>query len=133
MTSPSPPTTPAIPERLIVFSGLNPDRKLIRAKRNTGLRTTLRGSYGTTNASPTLGGVYEEPENQQTLRLSVNIPILDWGKSASAVKLAESRRELELYGVEREKLDFERQETSEVVYEKKIQLKFKKKPKGRFK
>jgi len=72
------------------------DRDLVRAKRNTGLRTTLRGSYGTTNAAPTLGGVYDEPENQQTLRLSVNIPILDWGKSASAVKLAESRRELEL-------------------------------------
>lgn len=85
------------------------DRDLVRAKRSTGLRTTLRGSYGTTNAAPTLGGVYEEPDNQQTLRLSVNIPILDWGKSASAVKLAESRRELELYGVEREKLDFERE------------------------
>ena len=85
------------------------DRELVRAKRNTGLRTTLRGSYGTTNAAPTLGGVYEEPDNQQTLRLSVNIPILDWGKSASAVKLAESQRELVVYGVERERLDFERE------------------------
>jgi len=85
------------------------DRELVRAKRNTGLRTTLRGSYGTTNNAPTMGGVYDEPENQQTLRLSVNIPILDWGKSASAVKLAESRRDLVVYGVERERLDFERE------------------------
>lgn len=85
------------------------DRELIRAKRNTGLSTTLSGSYGTSNNAPTLSGVYDEPENQQTLRLSVNIPILDWGKSASAVKLAESRRELVVYDVERERLDFERE------------------------
>ena len=85
------------------------DRDLTRAKRNTGLRTTLRGSYGTAKSSADLGGVYQETEKQQMLRLSLNIPILDWGKSASAVKLAESRRELVLYGVEREKLDFERE------------------------
>ena len=85
------------------------DRDLERAKRTTGLRTTLSGSYGTTNNAETIGGVYNEPENQQTLRLAVNIPILDWGKSASAVKLAESQRELVIYGVERERLDFERE------------------------
>ena len=85
------------------------DRDLTRAKRNTGLRTTLRGSYGTSKSSDMLSGVYEETEKQQMLRLSLNIPILDWGKSASAVKLAESQRELVLYDVERERLDFERE------------------------
>lgn len=84
------------------------DRELTRAKRNTGLRTTLRGSYGTSKSSDMLSGVYEETEKQQMLRLTLNIPILDWGKSASAVKLAESQRELVLYDVERERLDFER-------------------------
>ena len=85
------------------------DRDLTRAKRNTGLRTTLRGRYGTTKNALSLSEVYQDTENQQTLRLSFNIPILDWGKSASAVKLAESRRELVIYDVEREKLDFERE------------------------
>ena len=85
------------------------DRDLTKAKRNTGLRTTLRGSYGTTKNALSLSEVYQDTENQQTLRLSFNIPILDWGKSASAVKLAESRRELVIYDVEREKLDFERE------------------------
>ncbi len=85
------------------------ERDLTRAKRNTGLRTTLRGSYGTTKNAETLGGAYEETEKQQTVVLSLNIPILDWGKSASAVKLAESQRDLVIYDVEREKLDFERQ------------------------
>ena len=85
------------------------DRDLTRAKRNNGLKTTLSGSYGTTKNSATIGGAYQETENQQEIRLSLNIPILDWGKSASAVKLAESRRDLVLYDVERERLDFERE------------------------
>jgi outer membrane protein TolC len=85
------------------------DRDLTRAKRNTGVKTTLRGSYGTTKNSNTLGGAYEETEKQQTIVLTLNVPILDWGKSASAVKLAESQRDLVIYDVERERLDFERE------------------------
>lgn len=85
------------------------DRDLVRAKRNTGLRTTLRGELGTTKSSGTFAGIYEETEKQRMVNLSLNIPILDWGKSASAVKLAESQRDLVLYEVEREQLNFERE------------------------
>lgn len=85
------------------------DRELTRAKRSTGLRTTLRGEIGTTKSSGSFGGIYEETEKQRMVNLAVNIPILDWGKSASAVKLAESQRDLVLYDVEREKLNFERE------------------------
>ncbi len=85
------------------------DRDLTRAKRSTGLRTTLRGEVGTTKSAGSFGGLYEETEKQRMVNLAVNIPILDWGKSASAVKLAESQRDLVLYDVEREKLNFERE------------------------
>ncbi|MDN5213320.1 TolC family protein [Fulvivirgaceae bacterium BMA12] len=90
------------------------DRDLTKAKRNTGLSTTLRGSYGTSKNALSLSEVYEETEKQQMLRLTLKVPILDWGKAASAVKLAESRRELVLYDVEREKLNFEREVVVEV-------------------
>lgn len=95
--------TPEFKRRLI-----EADRNLVSAKRNTGLSTVLRGSYGTSNSSAMLPGIYNDTDKQQTLRLTMNIPILDWGKAASAVKLAESSRELQIYGVEREKIDFER-------------------------
>lgn len=94
---------PSFQRRLI-----SADRSLAYAKKNTGLRTTLSGSVGTTKSAGTLSDVYHETEKQRNVNLSLNIPILDWGKSASAVKLAESQRELTIYGVEREKLDFER-------------------------
>lgn len=95
--------TPQFERRLI-----EADRNLLSAKRNTGLSTVLRGSYGTSNSADELPGIYEETDKQQTLRLTLNIPILDWGKAASAVKMAESSRELQIYSVEREKIDFER-------------------------
>jgi hypothetical protein len=84
------------------------DRNLLSAKRNTGLKATLQGAYGLSNSAETMTGIYQEPERQQTLSLQLSIPILDWGQSASAVKLAESQRELVIYDVEKDRTDFER-------------------------
>jgi len=84
------------------------DRDLTKAKRNSGLAATLHGSYGTSNISPDLAGVYDDPANQKAVRLSVAIPILDWGKSSSNVKLAESKRDLVLFDVQQDRENFER-------------------------
>jgi len=84
------------------------DRNLVSAKRNTGLSATLQGTYGLSNSAGTMTGIYKKPERQQTLSLELSIPILDWGQSASAVKLAESRRDLVIYDVEKDRTDFER-------------------------
>jgi outer membrane protein TolC len=95
--------TPYFERRLI-----EADRDLTRAKRSTGLSATLVGSYGVSNSAPTYGDIYNNPEKQRSVRLSMSIPILDWGRSSSAVKLAESQRELVLYDVEKDISDFER-------------------------
>lgn len=87
---------------------LNADRELEQAKRENSLKATLSGSYGLSNSSEILGGVYKQPEQQQFIELSVRVPILDWGRSASQVKLAESQRDLVIYDVERDIKDFER-------------------------
>lgn len=84
------------------------DRDLLNAKRSNGLSATLQGSYGLSNSAENLGDVYIRPERQQTLKLALSIPILDWGQSASAVKLAESQRDLVIYDVEKDREDFER-------------------------
>jgi len=84
------------------------DRDLLNAKRGIGLSATLQGSYGLSNSAESFSGVYQQPERQQTLKLALSIPILDWGQSASAVKLAESQRDLVIYDVEKDREDFER-------------------------
>jgi len=96
--------TPLFQRRLI-----EADRDLVRAKRNSGLSATVVGSYGVSNSSETYGDIYNNPEKPRTVRLSMSIPILDWGRSASAVKLAESQRELVVYDVEKDNSDFERE------------------------
>jgi len=84
------------------------DRALDQAKKQNSLNASLNGSFGLSNSSEVFGGIYKQPEQQQYLKLSMSIPLLDWGRSASQVKLAESERSLVLFDVEREKRDFER-------------------------
>ena len=95
--------TPQFERRLI-----QADRDLTRAKREAGVGATLRMSYGVSNSSDNLGGIYENPEQQQNVALALSVPIMDWGRSESRVKLAESQRELVLYDVVQDKQDFER-------------------------
>lgn len=96
--------TPQFQRRLI-----QADRDLVQAKRSSSLATTLAGSFGLTNNAPDLVGVFQEPEKQQVVRLSMSIPVLDWGRSQSRVRLAESQRELVLFDVDQEKQVFERE------------------------
>jgi outer membrane protein TolC len=88
---------------------INADRELAEAKSTTGLAATLSGSFGLSNSADNLGGVYETPDKDRTLRVSLSIPILDWGSSASTVKLAESERELTIFNVNKEIEEFDRE------------------------
>ncbi len=96
--------TPLFERRLLMA-----ERELEEAKRNSGLSATLRGSYGVSNSAPLLPEVYENTETEQIIRLTLSVPILDWGRSASAVRLAESERDLIVYDVQQDKMDFERE------------------------
>ncbi|MDF1574855.1 MAG: TolC family protein [Bacteroidales bacterium] len=84
------------------------DQELTRAKREAGVGATLNMSYGVSNSADRFGGIYENPEQQQNIALSLSLPIMDWGRSESKVKLAESQRELVLYDVDQDKQDFQR-------------------------
>jgi outer membrane protein len=95
--------TPEFERRLI-----QADRDLTQAKRNAGVNANLQMSYGISNSADNFGGIYENPEQQQNVRLALSVPILDWGRSESQVKLAETRRELVLYDVDQDRQDFER-------------------------
>lgn len=96
--------TPEFERRLI-----EADKNLTYAKRNSGLSATLTGNYGLSNSAQKAEAVYIDPERQRLMKLSLSIPILDWGRSESQVKLAESQRELVVFDVENDRSDFERQ------------------------
>lgn len=84
------------------------EQQLVQAKRNSGPQITIEGNYGISNSAETLSDVYNNTQQQRELQLTFSIPILDWGSSASAVKLAESNRDLVIYDVEQDMKDFRR-------------------------
>jgi outer membrane protein len=88
---------------------ISADRDLAEAKKSTGLNTTLRGSFGLSNSAEDFLDVYKKPEKDRMLRIFLSIPILDWGRSASTVKLAESERELTIYDVNKDMEQFDRE------------------------
>ena len=96
--------TPQFERRLI-----EAEEALVQAKRNSGISATLQGSYGISNSAEDFFLVYDNPERQRLLSLKVSVPIMDWGRAASNIKLAESRSDLVNFDVEKERIDFERE------------------------
>lgn len=87
---------------------IDADRALTQAKRGTGLSANLSGSYGLSNSAESMAGIYIDPSKSQVLQLTLSVPILDWGRSASTVKMAESERDLAQFDVQKAKEDFDR-------------------------
>ena len=87
---------------------VNADQALTQAKRASGLVATLSGSYGLSNSSTSISGIYNNPQKSEVLQLTMSVPILDWGRAASAVKMAESQRDLAEFDVQKAKEDFDR-------------------------
>jgi hypothetical protein len=85
------------------------DQALAEAKSNTGVKATLNGSFGLSNSADNFAGVYEDAQKDRTLRLALSVPILDWGRSASAVRLAESQRDLTIFDVNKDIEEFNRE------------------------
>jgi outer membrane protein TolC len=88
---------------------LEAERNKTQAKRNNGLTANLNVVYGLTNTGDRIGQLLDHPETQKMVQLSFNIPVLDWGRSASQVKIAESRNELVKYEVDQQSQQFERE------------------------
>jgi hypothetical protein len=87
---------------------INADRDLTQAKRGTGLSANLSGSYGLSNSAESMPGIYSDPKKSQILQLTLSVPILDWGRAASTVKMAEAQRDLAQFDVQKAKEDFDR-------------------------
>ncbi len=79
------------------------------AKKNNGLNAELFATLGLVNASGRVGEVYQDPIDQQTVRLGLSIPIMDWGRSKARVKTAEANQKLVEYSVRQDQINFEQE------------------------
>ncbi len=92
------------------------DRRIIEAesevsaaKANRRFSARLRAEYGLAQSTRAFEQLYRNPYESQSLEIGIIVPILDWGTSKSAIKLAESQRELTRTAVQQEIVDFDQE------------------------
>jgi outer membrane protein TolC len=90
-------------ERQLVES----ESSVAQAKAEKGLNANLTASYGLRDQDPLLDMAYDKPNQQQTIRVSFSLPILDWGQGRGRYKMAKSSEELTRVQVEQSRNDFE--------------------------
>ncbi|MBE0677178.1 MAG: TolC family protein [Bacteroidales bacterium] len=78
-----------------------------QAKGEKGLNANLTASYGLRDQDPLLQMAYDQPNQQQTIRVGFTLPILDWGQGRGRYKMAQSSEELTRVQVEQSRVDFE--------------------------
>ncbi len=86
---------------------LEADRGVALAKLTGGLQASLTANLGYIKRAETLWNSYLNPQNQQQLRIGFSMPIIDWGRQRSNVKIAEATRELTRRTVEQDELSFD--------------------------
>ena len=85
-----------------------------KARRESGLNASLSVSYGQTNISGTVYGIYEKPQTLQTLNVGLSVPILDWGRAKAKRKTAEANLKLTEYTVQQDEVNFRQQVITEI-------------------
>ena len=83
------------------------ERAVAEARASRGFQADLELSFGLNQRSEDFSGAYRSPEDMETAKIKLSIPILDWGRGKGRVKMAQSKQELEQAKVMQEEIDFE--------------------------
>ena len=84
------------------------DREVARAKARR-FQTDLVASFGQNGANDTFDGAYEEATGRQTVNLSLNIPILTWGRNEARLKTALANKQLTDYTIAQDEQNFDQE------------------------
>ena len=86
---------------------LQAERDVAQARGTTGLQASLTANLGYVNQAENLGSTYTNLQNQQQVRLSFSMPLVDWGRQKSIIKTAELNRDQVQHAVAQEMRSFE--------------------------
>lgn len=86
---------------------LNTERSLAEAKASRWGSSNLNLSYGLNQSANNLSDAFINPLDQQKLRITLEMPILDWGLSKGKYKIALSNRDETLSQIKQERIDYE--------------------------
>ncbi|TPE43047.1 TolC family protein [Pontibacter mangrovi] len=86
---------------------LEAESLVAKARGDNGFNASLFATFGLTNRGASFTDIYSSPENQQRARIGFSMPILDWGRQRSVVKVAQLNQQLEEYTISQEETNFE--------------------------
>jgi len=71
---------------------LEGERDIAQTRVQYGISANLFAGFGFARGSQNIDEIYSNPFDEQQVRLSVSVPLIDWGQKREAVKLSELRR-----------------------------------------
>lgn len=83
------------------------EQSVAKAKAENRFNANLYATYGLNQSAYDLPNAYQKPENQQEIRLGIQIPIIDWGEGKGKYRMAQSNQEVVRTQVEQAQIDFE--------------------------
>ena len=101
---------------------INFERQMLQARQHVaqtkaekGPNANLFASFGLTQKAEEFANAYQSPQNQQSLRVGLEIPLVDWGLGKGRYRMARSRQEVIKADIERSKKEFEQNVALDVM------------------
>jgi outer membrane protein TolC len=88
---------------------LEAKRDVARARGEAGLNAELEANFGLTRQANTIPNLYLNPQDQQSVALTFQIPLVDWGRTRSRTKTAQANQELVEANVQQDRITFEQE------------------------
>ncbi len=92
---------------------LEADREVAQA-RGQRFQTNVTAAFGLNNNGFALADVYQDPTRQQTFALSLNVPIVDWGRNEARMQTAIANKKLNDYVIAQDEVNFEQEIITQV-------------------
>lgn len=88
---------------------LEAQREVAQAQASGRPSFDVNGSFGLGNSGNTLDESYQNPQEQQTVRLGVSMPLLTWGQNKASVLTAKANQELVNLNIQQQELNFQQE------------------------
>ena len=96
------------------LSRLNSESNLAYAKSQAGFKASIYMRLGLAQTADELPESFRNLNDEQSVSVSISIPILDWGRARGRVKIAQNNLELTRMHIEQNEVSFEKMVTRTV-------------------
>lgn len=87
---------------------LEAEREVAQA-RGQRFQTNLTAAFGLNNNGLMMSDIYQDPTQQQTFGLSLNVPVIDWGRNQARMQTALANKKLNDYIIAQDEINFEQE------------------------